>query len=195
MLVPHEMRDHPEAMPLLRLGASVQLQNVTFRYPGADTVFEDLNLRIEPGQRVGLVGQSGGGKSTLFALLQRFYDLQSGGIFVDGQDITRWPEQQRARLMSRVFQSPFAGTASELSVAENLALAAKRGLQRARHVRHIASPALLAHAPRRGRLAQLGRHDGGEHAHSGRAQVGERGVAPSDAEAPISEGYVGKCAP
>src|SRR5882724_1138331 len=89
LLVPHEMLDHPEAMPLLRLGASVQLQNVTFRYPGADTVFEDLNLRIEPGQRVGLVGQSGGGKSTLFALLQRLYDLQSGGIFIDGQDITR----------------------------------------------------------------------------------------------------------
>jgi ATP-binding cassette subfamily B protein len=52
-------------------------------------VFEDLSLRIEPGQRVGLVGPSGGGKSSLFALIQRFYDLQEGRILIDGQDIVR----------------------------------------------------------------------------------------------------------
>ena len=50
-------------------------------------MFENLNLRLMPGQRVGLVGQSGGGKSTLFALLQRFYDVQGGRILIDGQDI------------------------------------------------------------------------------------------------------------
>ena len=76
-------------MPLLGFGASVQLQNVTFGYPGGETLFDNLSLRIEPGQRVGLVGQSGGGKSTLFALLQRLYDVERGGIFIDGQDITR----------------------------------------------------------------------------------------------------------
>jgi ATP-binding cassette subfamily B protein len=48
-----------------------------------------LNLTLDPGQRVGLVGQSGGGKSTLFALLQRFYDLQGGRILIDGQDIAK----------------------------------------------------------------------------------------------------------
>ena len=50
-------------------------------------VFDKFSLRLEPGQRVGLVGQSGGGKSTLFALLQRFYDVQHGSIIIDGQDI------------------------------------------------------------------------------------------------------------
>ncbi len=89
LLVPHDLRDHPAAAPLRQLGASVRLQNVTFRYPGGGAVFEGVNLRLEPGQRVGLVGPSGGGKSTLFALLQRFYDVQDGAIFIDGQDITR----------------------------------------------------------------------------------------------------------
>jgi len=87
LLVPHDLRDHPEAVPLLRAGASVEIRNVAFRYPGGVDVFDNLNLRIEPGQSVGLVGPSGGGKSSLFALLQRFYDVQHGGIFIDGQDI------------------------------------------------------------------------------------------------------------
>ena len=89
LLIPHDLRDHPQAAPLLRFGASVQLQDVTFKYPGGRTVFDNISLRLEPGQRVGLIGQSGGGKSTLFALLQRFYDVQAGGIFIGGQDITR----------------------------------------------------------------------------------------------------------
>jgi ATP-binding cassette subfamily B protein len=89
LLVPHELRDHPEAAVLVRSGASVEIRNAAFRYPGGIGVFENLNLRLTPGERVGLVGQSGGGKSTLFALLQRFYDVQRGGIFIDGQDIRR----------------------------------------------------------------------------------------------------------
>ena len=52
-------------------------------------MFAKFNCDIEPGQRVGLVGPSGGGKSTLFALLQRFYDVQGGRILIDGQDIAR----------------------------------------------------------------------------------------------------------
>jgi ATP-binding cassette subfamily B protein len=89
LLVPHELRDHPKAEPLIKRGARVEFENVTFRYADGNRVFERLNLRLEPGQRVGLVGQSGGGKSTLFALLQRSYDLQGGQILIDGQDISR----------------------------------------------------------------------------------------------------------
>jgi ATP-binding cassette subfamily B protein len=87
LLVPHDLRDHPGATPLHHTGASIEIRNVAFRYPGGAKVFDNLNLRIEPGQRVGLVGPSGGGKSTLFGLLQRFYDVQHGGIFIDGQDV------------------------------------------------------------------------------------------------------------
>jgi ATP-binding cassette subfamily B protein len=89
LLVPHELCDHPKAEPLIKRGARVEFENITFRYADGLRVFERLNLRLEPGQRVGLVGQSGGGKSTLFALLQRSYDLQDGQILIDGQDISR----------------------------------------------------------------------------------------------------------
>ncbi len=89
LLVPHELRDHPEAEPLVRRGASVKFEHVDFRYSDSLQIFSDLNLHFSPGERVGLVGQSGGGKSTLFALLQRFYDPQAGSILIDGQDIAR----------------------------------------------------------------------------------------------------------
>jgi ATP-binding cassette subfamily B protein len=89
LLVPHELQDHPTAAPLIRRGASVRFEHVDFRYSDGQQIFADLNLSLMPGQRVGLVGPSGGGKSTLFALLQRFYDAQSGQILIDGQDIAR----------------------------------------------------------------------------------------------------------
>ena len=88
LLLPHELRDHPEAVPLQRRGARVMFQDVTFAYREGHPVFEDFSLELEPDQRVGLVGPSGGGKSTLFTLLQRFYDVQEGRILIDGQDIS-----------------------------------------------------------------------------------------------------------
>jgi len=89
LLVPHDLRDHPEAEPLVRRGASVKFEHVDFRYADGQRIFEDFSLTFRPGERVGLVGHSGGGKSTLFALLQRFYDVQFGRILIDGQDIAR----------------------------------------------------------------------------------------------------------
>jgi ATP-binding cassette, subfamily B, bacterial len=89
LLVPHELRDHPEAASFVRRGASVGLEGISFCYPNGRAVFKGLNLRLERGQRVGLVGPSGGGKSTLVALIQRFYDLREGRILIDGQDIAR----------------------------------------------------------------------------------------------------------
>lgn len=89
LLVPHELRDHPEAEPLVRRGASVKFEAIDFRYADGRQIFKGFNLSFRPGERVGLVGPSGGGKSTLFALLQRFYDVQAGRIVIDGQDIAR----------------------------------------------------------------------------------------------------------
>ncbi|HUI13199.1 MAG TPA: ABC transporter ATP-binding protein [Xanthobacteraceae bacterium] len=89
LLVPHELRDHPEAEPLVRRGASVKFEAIDFRYSDGRQIFKAFNLSFRPGERVGLVGRSGGGKSTLFALLQRFYDVQAGRIAIDGQDIAR----------------------------------------------------------------------------------------------------------
>jgi ATP-binding cassette subfamily B protein len=89
LLVPHELRDHPQAAPLVKRGARVVFDNVSFRYPDGREVFTDFSLRIEPGHRIGLVGRSGSGKSTLFALLQRLYDPQDGRVLIDGQDISQ----------------------------------------------------------------------------------------------------------
>jgi ATP-binding cassette subfamily B protein len=89
LLLPHELKDHPEAEPLVKNGAAIAFNNISFRYPGGVQVFDKFSLRIQPGQRVGLVGHSGGGKSSLFTLLQRFYDVEHGNITIDGQDISR----------------------------------------------------------------------------------------------------------
>ena len=104
LLLPHDMPDHPEAEPLERKGAAIVFNNVSFRYPGGQKVFERFSLKLQPGQRVGLVGQSGGGKSSLFALLQRFYDVQHGSISIDGQDVTRVTQESLRHAISVVPQ-------------------------------------------------------------------------------------------
>jgi ATP-binding cassette subfamily B protein len=104
LLIPHELTDHPEAEPLQKSGAAIAFNNVSFRYPGSPSVFKRFNLRIQPGQRVGLVGESGGGKSTLFVLLQRFYDPERGSVTIDDQDISRVTQQSLRAAISVVPQ-------------------------------------------------------------------------------------------
>src|SRR5229473_1104781 len=89
LLLPHRLRDQPQARSLARPGASVAFENISFIYPDGRRVFTDFSLNIEPAQRVGLVGPSGCGKTTLFALLQRFYDVQGGCVLIGGQDISQ----------------------------------------------------------------------------------------------------------
>jgi ATP-binding cassette, subfamily B, bacterial len=104
LLQPHELRDHPKAEPLIKSGAAIAFQNVSFEYPGGVQVFDKFNLHLRAGQRVGLVGQSGGGKSSLFVLLQRFYDVDKGNITVDGQNISRVTQQSLREAISVVPQ-------------------------------------------------------------------------------------------
>lgn len=104
LLLPHELRDHPEAEPLVKSGAAIAFNNISFRYPGGVKVFDKFSLHLQPGQRVGLVGQSGGGKSSLFVLLQRFYDVQQGNIEIDGQDIAKVTQQSLRQAISVVPQ-------------------------------------------------------------------------------------------
>ena len=87
LLVPHELRDRPNAAALIKCGVGVSLEKVSFCYPDGRHVFDHLDLRLLPGQRVGLIGHSGAGKSTLLQLLQRFYDPQRGRVLIDNQDI------------------------------------------------------------------------------------------------------------
>jgi len=89
LLPAHDLRDAPEAAPLVPNGARVTFDRVSFGYPEGKRIFEDFCVDIEPGRRVGLVGPSGGGKSTFVALMQRFYRVDDGRILIDGHDIAR----------------------------------------------------------------------------------------------------------
>jgi ATP-binding cassette, subfamily B, bacterial len=104
LLLPHELLDHPQAEPLVKAGAAIAFNHVSFAYPGGSQVFDRFSLRLQAGQRVGLVGQSGGGKSSLFVLLQRFYDPQHGSVTIDGQDISRVTQQSLREAISVVPQ-------------------------------------------------------------------------------------------
>jgi ATP-binding cassette subfamily B protein len=104
LLQPHELRDHPQAEPLVKAGAAIVFNKVSFRYPGGLQVFDKFSLRLNAGQRVGLVGQSGGGKSTIFTLLQRFYDVDQGHIAIDGQNISKVTQESLRSAISVVPQ-------------------------------------------------------------------------------------------
>jgi ATP-binding cassette, subfamily B, bacterial len=115
--LPHEMQDAPDAKPLLNLGGSAALVNVCFSYPTGGRVLQDFTLHIPPGQKIGIVGRSGAGKTTIFALLQRFYDPERGHILIDEQDI-KLVTQESLRQSIAVVQQDIA--LLHRSVRENL---------------------------------------------------------------------------
>ncbi len=102
----HEIRDSAEAQPLQITRGCIELRDVGFGYNSQGRVFDGLNLRIEGGQRVGLVGFSGSGKSTLLNLILRLYDPQQGSILIDGQDIRDVTQQSLHAQISLIPQDP-----------------------------------------------------------------------------------------
>ncbi len=84
---PHAVVDRPDASPLVVTAGEVRFENVGFAYGGTKRVIDELSLRIRPGEKVGLVGRSGAGKSTVVNLLLRLYDAERGRILIDGHDI------------------------------------------------------------------------------------------------------------
>ncbi|MCF2947903.1 ABC transporter ATP-binding protein/permease [Paraglaciecola aquimarina] len=106
--VPVEVKDQPEAKKLNMQGGGIHFDKVNFAYQGAGdlpiAVFKDLNIQIKPGEKVGLVGRSGAGKSTLVNLLLRFYDIQTGSIKIDGQDISQVQQESLRANISMVTQ-------------------------------------------------------------------------------------------
>jgi ATP-binding cassette subfamily B protein len=106
---PIEITDTPDAVPLQVSDGEIALRDVTFHYADAkksDKVFDGLNLMIKPGQKIGLVGHSGGGKSTLTRLLLRFDDIADGTITIDGQDIKGVTQTSLRQQISYVPQEP-----------------------------------------------------------------------------------------
>ncbi len=82
-----EIQDLPDAKVLITRGGEIHFDHIFFSYPNSDPLFENLTITLTAGQKVGLVGYSGGGKTTFINLLSRLYDLTGGRIFIDGQDI------------------------------------------------------------------------------------------------------------
>lgn len=89
LLVPHQLSDHPEAISIVPRGSDIAFDKVDFAYSKGNQVFRQFSLHVPCGQRLGLVGPSGGGKSTLFSLLHRFYDVDSGQILIEGHPIDK----------------------------------------------------------------------------------------------------------
>ncbi|MEQ1621300.1 MAG: ABC transporter ATP-binding protein [Methylococcales bacterium] len=103
---PHEIIDAPNAQDLYVKTGRVEFRNVTFGYDQSQTVFEGLNVVIEPGQRVGLVGFSGSGKSTFVSLMLRNFELQRGQILIDGIDIASVTQNSLHEQVSLIPQDP-----------------------------------------------------------------------------------------
>jgi putative ABC transport system ATP-binding protein len=89
-----------------------------------------VTLTVPEASFVVIIGTNGSGKSTLLNAVAGSFLVDAGEIRIAGTNVTRWPEHRRASLVGRVFQDPFKGTAPGLSIAENLALAARRGKSR-----------------------------------------------------------------
>jgi len=106
--LPADIQDEPSAKALNVAGGAIAFNAVNFSYKGKneDTidVFNDLNIKITAGEKIGLVGRSGAGKSTMVNLLLRFYDIQSGEISIDGQNIARISQETLRGNISMVTQ-------------------------------------------------------------------------------------------
>lgn len=89
-----------------------------------------IDLVLNEGDFVTVIGGNGAGKSTMLNMIAGVYPVDCGTITIDGKDVTKLPEHKRAQYIGRVFQDPMTGTAADMQIAENLALAARRGKRR-----------------------------------------------------------------
>ena len=93
-------------------------------------VLDDINLELNEGDFVTIIGGNGAGKSTLLNLISGLHPLDCGTIILDQENISLQPEYQRAKKIGRLFQDPMLGTAGDMQIIENLALAKRRGQHR-----------------------------------------------------------------
>ena len=110
-----EVRDGPEPIRLEPVRGHVQFENVTFAYDGVRQVLRGISFEVQPGELIGLVGGSGGGKSTVVSLLARFYDVTGGVVKVDGVDVRKLDSGHYRQQLGMVLQEPylFHGTVLE----------------------------------------------------------------------------------
>ena len=156
--------ERPDARPLRRARGAVELRDVTFAYDGRRPVLDAISFGVPPGARVGIVGASGAGKTTLVNLLFRFYDATAGTVLLDGVDVREWRVRDLRGQFAIVLQEPVLFSAS---IGENIAYARPEAT-----VDEIAAAARAANA-----------HHFIERLPDGYAtQVGERGMGLSGGE-------------
>jgi ATP-binding cassette subfamily B protein len=158
---PEEIRDTPNAGELPAGPGRVHFEHITFGYDPDRPVLHDVELELEPGRTVALIGHTGSGKTTLASLIPRFYDVQQGRVTIDGTDVRDATLTSLRRVMGVIPQDPFLFSAS---VRENLAFG-----------RPEATDEELVHAAR---LAQA--HEFVEQLPNGyETVIGERGITLS----------------
>ncbi len=104
--VPHDMQDPADSTPLIVTKGLIEFRDVDFQHTEVGTLFEHLTLTIPGGQKVGLVGFSGSGKTTFINLIIRLYDVKGGGIFIDNQDIAKVTQRSLHESTSVIPQNP-----------------------------------------------------------------------------------------
>jgi ATP-binding cassette subfamily B multidrug efflux pump len=160
---PITLADKPDATELTATRGEIRFDNVSFGYGRATAIIEDFSLTIAPGEKIGLIGRSGAGKSTLVNLLLRFFDVESGRILIDGQDIAAVTQESLRSQISMVTQDT---SLLHRSIRENI----RYGRPDAAEA-EIIQAAQLAHAEEFIRTLEDWRQRTGYDAH-----VGERGV-------------------
>jgi ATP-binding cassette subfamily B multidrug efflux pump len=155
--------DKPNAPALTVRNGAIAFEHVTFHYGKGRGVIDDLNLRIAPGEKVGIVGRSGAGKSTLVNLLLRFFEPETGRVLIDGQDIRGVTQESLRQAIGVVTQDT---ALLHRSVGDNL-----------RYGRPDASPEEIVRAMQSASAAAfIGNLDDGRGRVALNAMVGERGV-------------------
>lgn len=106
LMVPIEIQDKPKAALLRCKGGQISFNKVKFHYKGTEPLFQNKSIEIKAGQKVGLVGYSGGGKSTFVNLILRLYDVSDGAILIDGQDIRNVTQDSLRENIAMIPQDP-----------------------------------------------------------------------------------------
>jgi len=164
MKLPHEITDAPKAKELTVDKGAIEFKNLNFSFNETRKVLEGINLTIQPGERVALIGPSGAGKTTFVKLLLRLYSPTSGHIFIDGQDIAKVTQDSLRKNISMVPQDPIL---FHRTLAENITYGKPRASRQ-----EIETAAKLAHCEEFIKNLPIGLE----------TLVGERGVKLSGGE-------------
>jgi ATP-binding cassette subfamily B protein len=110
-----EMVDAPDAIELPRIQGKIDYNHISFQYIEGREIIHDIDLHIEPGETIAFVGSTGAGKSTMVALVDRFYDVTKGSLTIDGYDVRKVTQDSLRKQIGVVLQDPylFSGTVKE----------------------------------------------------------------------------------